>query len=68
MFRKYTVWETTDNKRTTINSEKHMALLVVFKACILYKEEEVVDGSSYAELCLNYGYKTSSPNSFRTSR
>ena len=68
VFRKYTVWETTDNKRTTINSEKHMALLVVFKACILYKEEEVVDGRSYAELCLNYGYKTSSPNSFRTSR
>ena len=45
-----------------------MALLVVFKACILYKEEEVVDGRSYAELCLNYSYKTSSPNSLRTSR
>ena len=45
-----------------------MALLVVFKAWILYEEEEVVDGRSYAELCLNYGYKTSSPNSFRTSR
>ena len=57
MFRKYTLWETTDNKRTTINSEKHMALLVVFKACILYEEEEVVDGRSYAELCLNYSYK-----------
>ena len=26
-----------------------MALLVVFKACILYEEEEVVDGRSYAE-------------------
>lgn len=55
-------------KKTTINLEKHVALLVVLKACILYEEEEVVDGRSYAELCLNYGYKTSYPNSFRTSR
>lgn len=45
-----------------------MALLVVCKACILPRQEEVVDGRSYAELCLNYGYKTSYPNSFRTSR
>lgn len=48
--------------------EKHMALQVVLRACILYREEEVVDGRSYADLCLNYGYKTSYPNSFRTSR
>lgn len=66
--RQHIVQETRDNKRTTISLEKHMALLEVFKACILYREEEVVDGRSYAELCLNYGYKTSSPNSFRTSR
>lgn len=45
-----------------------MARLVVSKACTLPREEEVVDGRSYVGLCLNYGYKTSHPNSFRTSR
>lgn len=44
---------------------KSICFVCGFKVCILYREEEVVDGRSYVELCFNYGYKISYLNFFR---